>query len=124
MVFMPDGKAGSYSFPFPHIDFPSLQGRCYTVSLFANMEFKDRLCHVQELSSPRIIGTCAASGLALFYMSQARRAAASRVRPMQARKDMMAVFTCNKCGRLLNLPAHLMPAAQVQREWELMVPSM
>ena len=57
----------------------------YSVT-FCEMEFKDRLCHVQELSSPRIIGTCAASGLALFYMSQARRAAASRVRPMQARK--------------------------------------
>ena len=57
----------------------------YSVTL-CNMQFKDRLCHVQELSSPQIIATCAASGLALLYTTQARRAAGSRARPMQAKR--------------------------------------
>ena len=52
----------------------------------SDMEFKNRLCHVQELSGPQIIGTCAASELALLYTTQAHRAAASRARPMQAKR--------------------------------------
>ena len=56
------------------------------VSLFGDMKFKDWLCHVQEPLRLQGIRICAASGLALLYMTQPRRAAASRVRPMQARR--------------------------------------